>query len=172
MEKENRLIFKFKCFGCKYLKHDVKNPELYPLYGRCVKTGEEKYFNDGCPSFSPREWPEEESTQEQVETAEIKPQEQSEKPVQEQVKIAKRKPHREICHLCHEVNRVGFWVPDEIWRAALHESQWNAIVCLRCFTRLADERGVEWDKEIKFYPVSRITLEKDIEDNEDKKDDE
>jgi len=65
-----------------------------------------------------------------------------------------RKPHREICCLCHEVSRVGFHVPNEIWELAVHGKHTNSIICLQCFTRLADERGVEWDKEIKFYPVS------------------
>lgn len=68
-----------------------------------------------------------------------------------------RKPHREICHLCHEVNRVGFYVPDRVWEAAVHESHRHAIICLACFTRLADERGVEWDRGIEFYPVSRVS---------------
>lgn len=72
-----------------------------------------------------------------------------------------RKAHREICSLCHEVNRVGFSVPDEIWKLAVHRSQINDIVCLQCFTRLADERGVQWDKEIEFYPVSFITNQTD-----------
>jgi hypothetical protein len=70
----------------------------------------------------------------------------------------KRKAHREICSLCHEVSRVGFWVPDEIWKLAVHHSQRNSIICLQCFTRLADERGVEWDLKIQFYPVSQITI--------------
>ena len=73
-----------------------------------------------------------------------------------------RKPHREICSLCHEVSRIGFLVPDEVWKLAVHVSQWNDIICLRCFARLADERGVEWDKDIKFYPCSRITQDKII----------
>ena len=68
-----------------------------------------------------------------------------------------RYPHREICCLCHEVSRVGFWVPDEIWRAAIHSQYQNSIICLRCFTRHADEKGVEWDKQIKLYPVSWVT---------------
>lgn len=68
------------------------------------------------------------------------------------------KPHREICALCHEVSRVGFLVPDDIWRAAVHPHYQNSIICLRCFTRWADEKGVEWDRLIKFYPVSFITL--------------
>jgi len=68
-----------------------------------------------------------------------------------------RKTHREICSLCHEVSRVGFRVPDKVWKAAVHHSQVNDIICLRCFTRLADERGVQWDEWIKFFPVSFIT---------------
>lgn len=72
---------------------------------------------------------------------------------------SERKPHREICALCHEVSRVMFHVSNDAWQAGLHQSQWNEIVCLFCFTRLADERGVEWDTGIEFYPVSRITLE-------------
>jgi len=69
-----------------------------------------------------------------------------------------RKTHREICSLCHEVSRVGFWVPDEVWELATHRSYRNSIICLRCFTRLADERGVAWDKWIEFFPrIERIT---------------
>ena len=68
-----------------------------------------------------------------------------------------RQLHREICSLCHEVSRVGFSVPDEIWKLAVHTSQINNIICLRCFTRLADERGVQWDNDIKFFPVSQIS---------------
>jgi hypothetical protein len=71
--------------------------------------------------------------------------------------MSERKPHREICAICHEVSRVGFHVPDEIWELATHRHFRNSILCLRCFTRLADERSVEWDKDIQFYPVSWIT---------------
>ena len=70
----------------------------------------------------------------------------------------KRKIHREICSLCHEVSRVGFWVPNRIWWLAVHVSQLNNLICLCCFTRLADERGVRWDDDIKFYPVSQLTI--------------
>lgn len=73
-----------------------------------------------------------------------------------------RKPHREICSLCHEVSRVGFWVPNHIWRAAVHRTQINSIICLRCFTRLADERSVPWDENIKFFPVSWITHSQEV----------
>ena len=70
----------------------------------------------------------------------------------------KRRVHREICSLCHEVSRVGFHVPNRIWWLAVHISQQNNLICLRCFTRLADERGVRWDDDIKFYPVSQLTI--------------
>lgn len=67
------------------------------------------------------------------------------------------KPHREICGLCHEISRVGFWVPNKVWAATVHEHFRESIICLRCFTRLADEKQVQWDAGIKFYPVSWIT---------------
>ena len=59
--------------------------------------------------------------------------------------------------MCHEVNRVGFWVPNDMWHRAVRKGFEDAIVCLQCFTRIADEKMLEWDKEIKFYPVSAVT---------------
>lgn len=73
------------------------------------------------------------------------------------------KPHREICSLCHEVSRIGFSVPNGIWKAVVHKKYQNDILCLQCFTRQADEKGVEWDKKIDFYPVSWITHTKIID---------
>lgn len=73
--------------------------------------------------------------------------------------MSERKFHREICSLCNEVSRVMFHVPDEIWKLAVHVSQLDDIICLHCFTRLADERGVKWEKNIEFFPVSQATIE-------------
>ena len=73
-----------------------------------------------------------------------------------------RNPHREICCLCHEVSRVGFRVSDKIWELAVHSYYRESIICLSCFTRLADERYVEWDKDIELYPISRKKYDKDI----------
>lgn len=67
-----------------------------------------------------------------------------------------RPPHRQICGLCHDVCRIDFWVPDETWRLALHESQWGEIVCLDCFARLAEIRRVDWSDEIELYPMSLV----------------
>ena len=61
---------------------------------------------------------------------------------------------REICKICGDINRVGFSVPDEVWSEVVPLKWRSSIVCLRCFTRLADEKLVEWDKCIDFYPVS------------------
>lgn len=71
------------------------------------------------------------------------------------------KAHREICALCGEVNRVGFHVPDNIWAAVVHVSRLHDIHCLRCFTRRADEKQVEWDRDIAFYAVSWVTHTKE-----------
>lgn len=72
--------------------------------------------------------------------------------------MPERQAHREICSRCHEVSRVGFAVPNDVWERATHHSERNAIICLACFTKLADERGVEWDRDIKLFPVSWIAL--------------
>ena len=64
---------------------------------------------------------------------------------------------REICKLCYHVNAVGFSVPDEVWAAVVPDHVRDNVVCLSCFTRLADEKLIEWDQEIQFYPVSMTT---------------
>jgi len=61
-------------------------------------------------------------------------------------------PTREVCSICGNISRVGFWVPDKIWKQVM--SQQNDIVCLECFTKRADEKLIEWDKDIRLYPVS------------------
>lgn len=63
---------------------------------------------------------------------------------------------REICCCCNRPSPVGFWVPDEIWNASV-PLRFKAILCIACFARFADEAGIEWDREIKFYPVSLRT---------------
>jgi len=61
---------------------------------------------------------------------------------------------REICKLCWEPNRVGFDVPDDVWAAVVPKHVRERIVCLSCFTRLADEAFIIWEEDIKFFPVS------------------
>jgi len=66
-------------------------------------------------------------------------------------------PAREICKACYEVIRVGFTVPDDLWSAAVPEHLRQSTLCLNCFTRLADEHMLAWDKSIEFWPVSLRT---------------
>ena len=61
---------------------------------------------------------------------------------------------RERCGMCHRISSVGFSVPDEVWKAAVHQHWQNDILCLQCFISQADEKLLPWDREIAFYPVS------------------
>lgn len=65
-------------------------------------------------------------------------------------------PHREICGLCHRVNPIGFHVPDDIWESTVHHSHLHSIHCLSCFIERADEKLIDWSREIEFYPVSLV----------------
>lgn len=68
---------------------------------------------------------------------------------------------REICKICFHPNRVGFSVPEEVWKSIVPEQFGELVVCLDCFTRLGDEKGVYWDREIEFFPVSFCTHNED-----------
>ena len=68
----------------------------------------------------------------------------------------KRKPHRQICSVCHREYAIDFRVPNYIWELATHRNQREDLICLDCFTRMADTRFVEWDKEIDFAPTSLV----------------
>lgn len=64
---------------------------------------------------------------------------------------------REICKLCFDIIRVGFHVPNEIWQKVVLRGYEQETICLKCFTRIADEKSIKWDVEIKFYPISFVT---------------
>lgn len=64
---------------------------------------------------------------------------------------------REICKICYYVNTVGFVVADDIWSAVVPPEHQRGIVCLNCFTRLADTKMIQWDKGIRLFPVSLKT---------------
>lgn len=64
---------------------------------------------------------------------------------------------RERCAMCHEYSGVGFWVPDDVWEAAVHPHWQNSTLCLRCFVVGADQKLIPWDESIKLFPVSFIT---------------
>lgn len=66
-------------------------------------------------------------------------------------------PTRMFCQICGHLHKIDFWVPDEIWNEAIHPRWRETHLCLNCFMERADERLLEWDKEIKFFPCSMST---------------
>jgi hypothetical protein len=64
---------------------------------------------------------------------------------------------RELCKRCPNVVTIGFSVPDKLW-AQVSQGRWN-VLCLQCFTTLADEMGLPWDRDIVFWPVSRAAVQ-------------
>ncbi len=64
---------------------------------------------------------------------------------------------RELCKICYHVIPVGFRVPDPIWYSTVPGPLCNETICLQCFARLADEKLVQWDHGIEFFPVSLST---------------
>ena len=70
--------------------------------------------------------------------------------------MEERKPHRQICSVCNREYSIDFRVSNNIWELATHKTQRENLICLDCFTRMADTRFVEWDKYIFFYPTSLV----------------
>ena len=65
---------------------------------------------------------------------------------------------REICRVCWRPSAVGFSVPDAVWERAVHPRLRDEVLCLACFTTHADERLVDWAREIEFWPVSAVSM--------------
>lgn len=65
---------------------------------------------------------------------------------------------RELCRICLHENPVGFVVPDSIWDAVVPEDLRNSVVCLSCFASIGDDKMIDWDRDIQFFPVSRASF--------------
>ncbi len=63
-------------------------------------------------------------------------------------------PTRERCKVCNRISAVGFWVPNKIWEVSIPKYLQESVLCINCFVSFADEKLIEWDDEIKFFPVS------------------
>lgn len=63
---------------------------------------------------------------------------------------------RENCRCCGRISTVGFHVPDHIRYSSIPHRFQDAVLCIACFTLFADEAGVDWSKDITFYPVSLV----------------
>jgi len=66
-------------------------------------------------------------------------------------------PTRMFCHICGHLHKIDFWVPDEIWNEAIHPKWRDTHVCINCFMERADERLLEWEKDIILIPCSMAT---------------
>ncbi len=62
---------------------------------------------------------------------------------------------REICKACGRINPVGFAVPPDVWERVT--GGYPFVLCIMCFAQRADDAGVQWDREIEFYPISLRT---------------
>lgn len=63
-------------------------------------------------------------------------------------------PSRQFCAICGHIHKIDFSVPNEIWAEAIHPYYHNSIVCLNCFMERADEKFLQWEKDIKLWPCS------------------
>lgn len=69
---------------------------------------------------------------------------------------------RETCRCCWQPSPVSFFVSDEVWVAAVQPEFRHTVLCIGCFARFADERLVEWDREIEFFPVSAASMQNEV----------
>ena len=74
-------------------------------------------------------------------------------------------PTREVCSICGNISRVGFWVPDKIWKQVMHVSLQNNIVCLECFAKRADEKLIKLRKKANDIEFFVSTLEYDHQES-------
>lgn len=74
-----------------------------------------------------------------------------------QIKQPARIPHRQFCSLCHRAYAIDWHVPDATFKAALHHTMWNSLVCLNCFIHFADEKLIAWEVDIQLHPTSLRT---------------
>ncbi len=62
-----------------------------------------------------------------------------------------RNPTRQTCARCVRISPYDFHSP--LWKEVA--GPWSDdILCVMCFAILGDERGLEWEEGIEFYPVS------------------
>ncbi len=69
-----------------------------------------------------------------------------------------------MCSICRHVNAVGFSVPNEVWESVVPLEFKSRVVCLSCFTRMADEKLILWDEDIELYPVSLASHVADVKE--------
>lgn len=69
-------------------------------------------------------------------------------------------PTRQICQICGQLHKIDYVADAEIWKQAIHPHHQNSIVCLNCFMLRADEKFLEWEKNLELRPISFYTQRK------------
>lgn len=66
----------------------------------------------------------------------------------------------ETCKLCTREQRLAWSVNDELWKTVVIDYYQTKVLCLECFLRMADDRGVVVMKDrIVFHEIiSRESL--------------
>lgn len=72
---------------------------------------------------------------------------------------------RPRCHACQSIIVVDIGVSNEMWKAVVHPSLRNTYMCINCFASRADEKMIDWAKEIELRPLS---LARQVRINEDR----
>ena len=62
---------------------------------------------------------------------------------------------RESCNRCNRISPVGFYSP--LWASVAGQRWEHDILCILCFAAIGDERHIQWEEGIEFYPVSYAT---------------
>jgi hypothetical protein len=63
-------------------------------------------------------------------------------------------PTRQFCAICGHLHKIDFRVPDSTWKAVIHPSYRNSIVCINCFMERGDEKFIQWEKSLILRPCS------------------
>lgn len=66
----------------------------------------------------------------------------------------------ETCKCCTREQRLAWYVPDEIWDSVVIDYYRTKVLCLECFLRMADDRGVDINEE-NVIKIGAITRDKD-----------
>lgn len=60
----------------------------------------------------------------------------------------------ETCDCCTREQRLAWSVSDNLWMRVVIAYYYKSVLCLECFLRMAENRGITIDKsDIEFYAV-------------------
>lgn len=68
---------------------------------------------------------------------------------------------RQRCKSCWHADGFDFNVPDEVWAEVVPPKLQNHVVCLRCFDRFAQDKGVDYSRHLTtlYFAGDQVALE-------------